>query len=192
MGASSPGKCRSPQTAPRLWRPYLGSIEPSRSPEVVLDAFRASLTGPKSCLLQLRPCVHKFQRAAGCLHPHQYPPQSSFPSHNPFTPAPSYSTSRHNVTSPPTTIIRCRAYSPPPSAVDPKRFSFLPPETPTSAPSEVALPLLPQSPPSPAAPVALFQPTAQASAVARPCYACFGYVSACISLVRFRCQTLAC
>ena len=63
MGASSPGKCRSPQTAPRLWRPYLGSIEPSRSPEVVLDAFRASLTGPESCLLQLRPCVHKFQRA---------------------------------------------------------------------------------------------------------------------------------
>jgi hypothetical protein len=63
VGASSPGKCRSPQTAPRLWRPYLGSIEPSRSPEVVLDAFRASLTGPESCLLQLRPCVHKFQRA---------------------------------------------------------------------------------------------------------------------------------
>ena len=44
VGASSPGKCRSPQTAPRLWRPYLGSIEPSRSPEVMLDAFRASLT----------------------------------------------------------------------------------------------------------------------------------------------------
>ena len=63
MGASSPGKCRSPQTAPRLWRPYLGSIEPSRSPEVMLDAFRASLTGPESCLLQLRPCMHKFQRA---------------------------------------------------------------------------------------------------------------------------------
>ena len=63
MGASSPGKCRSPQTAPRLWRPYLGSIEPSRSPEVMLDAFRASLTGPESCLLQLRPCAHKFQRA---------------------------------------------------------------------------------------------------------------------------------
>ena len=63
VGASSPGKCRSPQTAPRLWRPYLGSIEPSRSPEVMLDAFRASLTGPESCLLQLRPCVHKFQRA---------------------------------------------------------------------------------------------------------------------------------
>ena len=63
VGASSPGKCRSPQTAPRLWRPYLGSIEPSRSPEVMLDAFRASLTGPESCLLQLRPCAHKFQRA---------------------------------------------------------------------------------------------------------------------------------
>ena len=63
VGASSPGKCRSPQTAPRLWRPYLGSIEPSRSPEVMLDAFRASLTGPESCLLQLRPCMHKFQRA---------------------------------------------------------------------------------------------------------------------------------
>ena len=42
VGASSPGKCRSPQTAPRLWRPYLGSIEPSRSPEVMLDAFRAT------------------------------------------------------------------------------------------------------------------------------------------------------
>ena len=55
VGASSPGKCRSPQTAPRLWRPYLGSIEPRRSPEVMLDAFRASLTGPESCLLQLRP-----------------------------------------------------------------------------------------------------------------------------------------
>ena len=58
VGASSPGKCRSPQTAPRLWRPYLGSIEPSRSPELLLDAFRASLTSPESCLLQLRPCVH--------------------------------------------------------------------------------------------------------------------------------------
>ena len=58
VGASSPGKCRSPQTAPRLWRPYLGSIEPSRSPEVMLDAFRAILTGPESCLLQLRPYAH--------------------------------------------------------------------------------------------------------------------------------------
>ena len=44
VGASSPGKHRSPQTAPRLQRPNIGSNEPSGSPEVMLDAFRASLT----------------------------------------------------------------------------------------------------------------------------------------------------
>ena len=74
VGASSPGKCRSPQTAPRLWRPYLGSIEPSRFSEIMLDAFRASLTGPESCLLQLRPCMHKFHQKClvtllSSLHP---------------------------------------------------------------------------------------------------------------------------
>ena len=63
MGASSTDKCRSPQTAPRLWGPDIGSNEPSRSPEVMLDAFRASLTGPESCLLHGLLMTHKFQRA---------------------------------------------------------------------------------------------------------------------------------
>ena len=37
VGASSTGKHRSPQTAPRLRGPNLGSIEPGRSPEVMLE-----------------------------------------------------------------------------------------------------------------------------------------------------------
>ena len=44
VGASSTGKHRSPQTAPRLQGPNIGSNEPGRSPELLLDAFRASLT----------------------------------------------------------------------------------------------------------------------------------------------------
>ena len=44
VGARSTGKHRSPQTAPRLQGPNIGSNEPGRSPEVMLDAFRASLT----------------------------------------------------------------------------------------------------------------------------------------------------
>ena len=40
VGASSTGKHRSPQTAPRLQGPNIGSNEPGRSPEVMLDAFR--------------------------------------------------------------------------------------------------------------------------------------------------------
>ena len=44
VGASSTGKHRSPQTAPRLQGPNIGSNEPSRFPEIVGDAFRASLT----------------------------------------------------------------------------------------------------------------------------------------------------
>ena len=44
VGASSTGKHRSPQTAPRLQGPNIGSNEPGSSPEVMLDAFRASLT----------------------------------------------------------------------------------------------------------------------------------------------------
>ena len=44
VGASSPGKHRSPQTAPRLQGPNIGSNEPGQTPEVMLDAFRASLT----------------------------------------------------------------------------------------------------------------------------------------------------
>ena len=44
VGASSPGKHRSPQTAPRLQGPDIGSNEPSRFPGIVGDAFRASLT----------------------------------------------------------------------------------------------------------------------------------------------------
>ena len=43
VGARSTGKHRSPQTAPRLQGPNIGSNEPGRSPEVMLDAFRASL-----------------------------------------------------------------------------------------------------------------------------------------------------
>ena len=44
VGASSTGKHRSPQTAPRLQGPNIGSIEPSQVPGFMLDAFRASLT----------------------------------------------------------------------------------------------------------------------------------------------------
>ena len=44
VGARSTGKHRSPQTAPRLQGPNIGSNEPGRSPELLLDAFRASLT----------------------------------------------------------------------------------------------------------------------------------------------------
>ena len=44
VGARSTGKHRSPQTAPRLRGPNIGAIEPSRFPDIVGDAFRASLT----------------------------------------------------------------------------------------------------------------------------------------------------
>ena len=44
VGASSTGKHRSPQTAPWLQGPNIGSNEPGQTPEVMLDAFRASLT----------------------------------------------------------------------------------------------------------------------------------------------------
>ena len=54
MGASSTGKCRSPQTAPRLRRPYGWLIEPIWSPEGVLDAFRAQLPVRMDCLAGLR------------------------------------------------------------------------------------------------------------------------------------------
>ena len=39
VGARSTGKHRSPQTAPRLQGPNIGSNEPGRSPELLLDAL---------------------------------------------------------------------------------------------------------------------------------------------------------
>ena len=63
MGASSTGKCRSPQTAPQLKRPYGWSIEPIWSPEGVLDAFRAQLPVRMDCLAGLRSVTLSLFRA---------------------------------------------------------------------------------------------------------------------------------
>ena len=46
VGASSTGKHRSPQTAPRLQGPNIGSNEPGKTPEVMLDAGQCNGDGP--------------------------------------------------------------------------------------------------------------------------------------------------
>ena len=112
------------------------------------------------------PLAHPHGMPHGCPYQLQHPPQSSFPSHNPCTPVPSCSTSRYNLTSPPTTITVSRVFTPA-SRRRPQMFQLYAPRNATLSllsgrPAIVAIITTLACSASSAVP-------ANSSAVARPC-----------------------
>ena len=75
VGASSTGKHRSPQTAPRLQGPNIGSNEPGRSPEVMLDPlFAWRKLARRKFRTTCHPWLHRgvtyqLERQANLQHP---------------------------------------------------------------------------------------------------------------------------
>ena len=100
----------------------------------------------------------------GCPYQLQHPPQSSFPSHNPSTPVPSYSTSRYNLTSPPTTITVSRVFTPA-SRRRPQMFQLSAPRNAPLSPLRGRPAILAIITPFTSSARALFQPVAPQSLV---------------------------
>ena len=100
----------------------------------------------------------------GCPYQLQHPPQSSFPSHNPSTPVPSYSTSRYNLTSPPTTITVSRVFTPA-SRRRPQMFQLSAPRNATLSPLRGRPAILAIITPPTSSARTLFQPVAPQSLV---------------------------
>ena len=150
-------------------------------------AFDHLLT-PSTPLLARRPpsaLAPPHSKPQYCLNPPQHPPQSSFPTHKPSTSAPSYGIRRYKMTSSPHSHDciahihpRIPPYTPHVSVSCPQKYH---PQPPQRSPCHSCHNHFTRQQRQNAVP-------ANISAVARPQYACFGYMPACMCLKGLRCR----